>query len=103
MHCCIVVDDAKMLCARPSHVVTTNTVLVAVAGPICVATSAASGASRFSPLSTNPSRQLECVAIERYFFFPVTSSHASPRSFLILSTFFQASSFILRNTARPAA
>ena len=31
------------------------------------------------------------------FFFPVTSSHFSPRSFLISSTFFQASSFIWTN------
>ena|SRR5215831_15486006 len=42
-------------------------------------------------------------AIENYFFFPVTSSHVSPRSFLISSTFFQASSFIWRNAARAAA
>ena len=42
-------------------------------------------------------------AIVNYFFFPVTSSHFSPRSVLILSTFTQASSFICINTARPAA
>lgn len=42
-------------------------------------------------------------AIVNYFFFPVTSSHFSPSSVLILSTFTQASSFICRNTARPAA
>jgi hypothetical protein len=39
-------------------------------------------------------RVLQTGAIENYFFFPVTSSHVSPRSFLITSTFFQASSFI---------
>ena len=40
--------------------------------------------------------------IRNYFFFPVTSSHFSPRSFLISSTFFQASSFIWTNNARAA-
>src|SRR5438034_9921848 len=43
------------------------------------------------------------AAIVNYFFLPVTSSHFSPRSFLISSTFFQALSFIWRNTARAAA
>ena len=39
---CIAVDEANVLCARkPSGVVTTNKVLVAVAGPTYVATSAA--------------------------------------------------------------
>ena len=38
-----------------------------------------------------------------YFLVPVTSSHFSPSSFLISSTFFQASSFMLTNTARAAA
>jgi hypothetical protein len=42
-------------------------------------------------------------AIVNYFFFPVTSSHFSPRSVLILSTFTQASSFIWTNNARAAA
>ena len=43
------------------------------------------------------------LTILNYFFFPVTSSHFSPRSFLISSTFFQASSFIWTNDARAAA
>jgi hypothetical protein len=37
------------------------------------------------------------------FFFPVTSSHFSPSSFLIPSTFFDASSFIATKEARAAA
>ena len=36
-------------------------------------------------------------------FLPVTSSHFSPRSFLIASTFFDASSFIATKLARAAA
>jgi hypothetical protein len=47
--------------------------------------------------------QPEHHAIVNYFFFPVTSSHFSPRSVLILSTFTQASSFIWTNNARAAA
>ena len=37
------------------------------------------------------------------FLLPVTSSHLSPSSFLISSTFFQASSFISTKAARPLA
>jgi hypothetical protein len=36
-------------------------------------------------------------------FLPVTSSHFSPRSFLMASTFFDASSFIATKAARAAA
>ena len=39
----------------------------------------------------------------QFFFFPVTSSHFSPSSFLMSSTFFDASSFIAMKAARAAA
>ena len=39
---------------------------------------------------------------DQLFFFPVTSSHFSPRSFLIASTFLDASSFIATKAARAA-
>jgi hypothetical protein len=47
---------------------------------------------------------LKCSAFDaQLFFFPVTSSHFSPSSFLMPSTFFDASSFIATKAARAAA
>jgi len=64
-------NHAKVLCARsPSSVNATNSVLLAVAGPMYVATSAASGASRFSLLSTNPRLSARMRCNRKLFFLP---------------------------------
>ena len=55
----------------------------------------------FQPLSTSAEEGFSSPCFQ--LFLPVTSSHLSPRSFLIASTFFDASSFIATKLARAAA
>ena len=58
--------------------------------------------SIFGVLVANDAKR-EARCSRSQLFLPVTSSHLSPSSFLIASTFFDASSFISTNTARAAA
>jgi hypothetical protein len=51
---------------------------------------------------TRPRNRVPTAEISPQLFFAVTWSHFSPSSFLIASTFFQASSFMPTNAARAA-